>query len=91
MVVFLGVLWALWGAWWLRRVELRRDYSATVAALGLAWQREGLGPSLRASGRIGAHDVEVRWRRGMVRERVRARVDGAWVPVTDAAELDRLM
>lgn len=71
-------MWALWGAWWLRRVELRREHDAAVRALGLAWGREGFGPTVRAHGTVAGRAVEVRWRRAFFGERVRARVDGAW-------------
>ncbi len=91
VVVFLGVLWALWGAWWLRRVELHRDLAGVVRGLGLAWQREGLGPSVVASGVVGARHVEVRWRRGVWRDRLRARVDGTWVELTDVGQLETLL
>jgi hypothetical protein len=42
-----------------------------VRALGLDWVREGLGPSVRARGTVGGRAVEVRWRRGLSRDRVR--------------------
>lgn len=81
MAVFLGALWTLWGAWWLRRVELRREHDGTVRALGLTWAREGWGPSVAAAGAVDGRPVEVRWRRALFGETVRVRRDGAWTVV----------
>jgi hypothetical protein len=87
VVVFLGVLWSLWGAWWLRRVELRREHEATVRALGLAWAREGWGPSVAARGDVAGRPVEVRWRRAFFGETARVRVGGAWALLPEGTDL----
>lgn len=68
-------------------MELRRQHDAFVAALGLAWGREGWGPSVRATGTVAGRAVEVRWRHALFGESVRARVDGAWTRVSGDDEL----
>lgn len=63
-----------------------------MRALGLAWVREGLGPAVRARGSIGGQPVEARWRRGVVRDRVRVRRGGApWEVVCSDEELKDLI
>ncbi len=55
-----------------------------MRALGLAWVREGLGPSVRARGTVSGQAIEVRWRRGLSRDRVRLlRGQTSWRFVTD--------
>lgn len=91
MAVFLGALWTLWGAAWLRRVELRREHEPTVRALGLTWAREGWGPSVTAGGEVDGAAVEVRWRRGVCGERVAVRRGGVWELVPDGDVGGRLV
>lgn len=64
-LVVLAALWMMWGAAWLRRVELREHVQSVVTALGLEFRPEGLGASLRAHGRVDGRHVEVRWRLGL--------------------------
>lgn len=88
--MLLTAIWTLWGACWLRRVELHREKEPVVRALGLTWVREGLGPSVRARGTLGGREVEVRWRRGVLRDRARLRIGGAWRALEADSELDSL-
>ncbi len=60
ILVLLGVLWALWAAAWVRRVELRAAAEPLVREFGLAWAAEGLGRQVRARGTLGAREVELR-------------------------------
>jgi hypothetical protein len=89
MLILLGALWVLWGACWLRRVELRSENDAVVRTLGLAWVREGLGPTVRAAGRTPSGPVEIRWRRWFTSAapRVRYAGQGAWLPLEDPLTL----
>ena len=87
MLLLLLALWTLWGACWLRRVELQREKDPVVRALGLSWAREGFGPTVRAVGTVAGRAVEVLWRRGMLRDRTRVRDAGEWRDVTEGADL----
>lgn len=90
--MLLTAVWTLWGACWLRRVELRRDKAALVRTLGLEWVREGLGPSVRARGHLGGQTVEARWRRGVARDRVRLRRGAVpWLTLGSDDELRALL
>ncbi|MDP2313008.1 MAG: hypothetical protein Q8P41_08895 [Pseudomonadota bacterium] len=92
MLLLLTALWTLWGACWLRRVELRHEKEPLVRALGLAWGREGLGPAVVARGMLAGRPVEVRWRRGVFGDRARLRTNGArrWRTLASDEELYRL-
>jgi hypothetical protein len=88
LIVLLGAFWSLWGAFWLRRVELVRENQVVVSALGLHWGREGFGPSVRAAGHLGGAGLEIVFRRGIWREAVFLRHGGE----TGGRELlDRLL
>jgi hypothetical protein len=87
VLILLAAAWTLWGACWLRRVELRREHDPMVRSLGLVWAREGLGPVVRAAGTVAGHRVEIRWRRLFDDGRVRVCVDGVVVALAEVEAL----
>lgn len=53
--------WILWLAAWLCRVERRARAAPLVDALGLAFSREGWGPTVLAAGQVGGAWVTLRF------------------------------
>lgn len=77
VVMVLGLVWSVWLAGWLRRIELRHVAGPAAERLGLAFGREGWLGRVRAAGVVDGVPVEVVWGRA-----VRARVQGQrWVVV----------
>ena len=83
VVIVVLLLWSLWIAGWLRRIELRAQAEPVAQRLGLHFHSEGVLGRVRASGTLEGVPVEVAWS-----HRVRVRVrGGAWSPVEpDAVE-----
>ena len=61
-LILLAALWCVWGAHWLRRIELRAIAEPVVHALGLRWAPEGFGPRVVAVGEVDGVAVTVWWR-----------------------------
>lgn len=76
VLVLFGVLWALWAAAWVRRVELRAAAEPLVREFGLEWMAEGLGKRVSARGRVGDLDVELRVSSPTDLPRYQARIRG---------------
>lgn len=80
VLVLLGVVWALWIAAWVRRVELRAAAEPLVREFGLAWTAEGLRARVSARGRVGDREVELRVSTPAELPRYRARIAGErWI------------
>jgi len=59
--------------------------------MGLSWAREGFGPTVRAFGTVAGRAVEVRWRRGMLRDRARVRDQDGWRDLPSDADLPAML
>lgn len=83
ILVLVGLIWALWGAGWLVRIEVHALAAPIVDRLGLRWAREGFGPRVRAVGERDGQPFELRFGRGAEPGTLRAwqRADGRWQPV----------
>lgn len=82
ILVLLAGTWVLWGAGWLRRVELQAIAEPCARALGLSFRPEGWGAAVCAGGTLAGRAVEVRWHAALTGAvRVHARVDATWVEV----------
>ena len=88
MLIGLGGVWLAWFAGWLNRVELSMRAQASVAALGLSFEREGSLPRVVAGGAVAGVPVRVRWRVGWAGRHVDvAWGGGEWGKVPDGADL----
>lgn len=89
ILVLVGLIWALWGAAWLVRIEVHALAAPIVERLGLRWAREGLGLRVRAVGERAGQPLELRFGRGPEPGSLRAwrRGPQGWEPVgLDALE-----
>ncbi len=84
----IGAVWLAWLASWINRVELRCRATGTVTQLGLRFEREGLRSLVSASGKVSGRELRVRWRTGLLGERVEAALDGGpWRAAPEDCEL----
>lgn len=71
ILVLVALLWSVWAATWLVRVEVHALAAPIVNRLRLRWAREGFGTRVRAEGVIDGEVVQLRFGRGAGAESVR--------------------
>ena len=84
----IAAVWLAWLASWINRVELRVKATPTVDQLGLQFEREGVRSEVSAAGTLDGRRVRLRWRSGLLGERVHAALDGGpWLAAPEGGEL----